>query len=291
VYAAAAGASVGLRTPVPADSSVPKSTVEAIRVEVRDGQLLVHTSDAELFQPFFAFLLDVSNRIQLDAKAPATAFNDALTSWRRMLASSSLMADELQLGLAGELWALERLIRALGSSAVTAWTGPDRDAHDFRLAGREMEVKTTAGQHRRHVISRLDQLEASPGMELDLLSLQMVSAGIGDGWSLADQVAELRGLVSADQHASDSLNEKLSQWGWRDPDAHHYPRRRRLRTPPRIVPVDSACPRLVPSSLETAVGELANRIDDVTYRVDLENLGVEEGDPLFNQLLYAVQRS
>ncbi len=285
VFAEPAGLAIGLRTPVPPGTPATQSSVEAIQVDLRDGLLWIRTSDPELFQPFFAFLLDVSNRIQLDAKPPVTALNDALASWRRMLTASSLMSEDLQLGLAGELWVLRRLVASMGPRAVEAWTGPDGDAHDIRLEGREVEIKTTSGQTRHHTISRLDQLVPSPGMDLYILSLQMTSAGAGQGWTLADQVSQVRNLIATNARASDLLEQKLSQWGWRDIDAPRYPRKRRLRSPALIVPVDDACPRILPESLKIAVGAPAQRIDDVHYRVDLDGLGVLDGDPQFIRVI------
>ena len=285
VFADAGGSRIGLETPVDDDVTAPRSSVESITVLVRDGRFRIETADADLFQPVFAFLLDVSNRIQLDGKPPATAFNDALASWRRLLISSHVMSDELQLGLAGELVVLERLIRARGADAVEAWTGPDREAHDFRLDGVELEVKTTGGELRRHLISRLDQLVASPGLDLYLVSIQLAAAGAADGWTLPDQVATVRGLVAQVPEATDLLEQKLSQWGWRDADAPHYPRRRRLRTPLCLVPVDEDCPRIVPSILDGALGDKASRVDDVGYRVNVEGLGVPDGEPDFQQIL------
>src|SRR4051794_25267225 len=86
VYATSDGAAIGLRTPITPGRTAPISTVESIQVDVENGELRVFTAEPDLFQPFFAFLLDVSNRIQLDGKAPDLALGDALASWRRMLA-------------------------------------------------------------------------------------------------------------------------------------------------------------------------------------------------------------
>ena len=165
IFAEPNGVAIGLRTSVAFGTNVPKSVVDTIEVDVVDDTLRVRTWDSELFQPFFAFLLDVSNRIQLDGQPPVTALNSAIASWRRMLAAPNIMSDELQVGLAGELWTLYRLALTTGAGAVEAWTGPDRQAHDFRLQNSELEVKTTTGETRRHIISRLDQLVPSPGMD------------------------------------------------------------------------------------------------------------------------------
>jgi hypothetical protein len=290
IYAEAGGTEIGLRTPLAAGTDLPQSTVESISVSYRGGELRVHTSQEDLFQPFFAFLLDVSNRIQLDGKSPVAAFTDALASWRRLLAAPSLMTDEMQLGLAGELWALGRLIGVSGTQSVQAWTGPDRDAHDLRLGHAEIEVKSTGGERRRHTINRLDQLMPSPGARLFILSLQFAPAGLGEGWSLGDQIDSIRSLVAASPSDSDHFETSHYDWGWREADRNNYPRRRRLRTAPTLVPVDSDCPRLVPAILVDALGALSQRIDAVTYRVDLEGLGAVDGSDEFEQVLPSSDR-
>lgn len=284
IYAESARGAIGLRTPLPVGEAPPDSNVESIDVRAQGGELRIQTSEPELFRPFFAFLLDVGNRVQLDGQQPVAAFNAALASWRRMLAGGNVLSDDFQAGLAGELWVLDRLMRGSDPTAVDAWTGPDRDAHDFRLATTELEVKTTSGEHRRHTINRLDQLEPSSGLALHLVSIQVEGAGLADGWSLGDQVDAIRKLVTG-HPAAKAFEQKLGDWGWSDRERVHYPRRRRLRTPARLVPVDDECPRLVSGILEPALGSLVHRIDQVTYRLDVESLGVEDGEPNFEAIL------
>ena len=119
---------------------------------------VISTGDDQLYQAFYALLLDVSDRVQLDRAPVVDAINDALRVWRRLLAGLTGLTHEERVGLTGELWALLRLMGTRGAEAVDSWTGPAKEAHDFRLDSDEIEVKTTSGQRRRHQISRLDQL-------------------------------------------------------------------------------------------------------------------------------------
>ena len=62
---------------------------------------------------------------------------------------------------------------------------------------------------------------------------------------------------------------------YRDEDDPQYRDRTILADTPTFIPVDDKCPRLVASTIQSAVGpELASRIgQDLTYRIDVEGLG------------------
>lgn len=285
VFAQPHSSAIGLRTPATPGIPAPVSDVDAISVDVADGLLRIRVHDSRLFQQFFAFLLDVSNRIQLDGQHAEDAFTAALASWRQMLSAVRTMPDEVQLGLAGELWTLIRLSKRLGPKAAEAWTGADREAHDFRLDSLEIEVKTTVSDHRWHHINRLDQLVPSPEMDLYVLSLQMISAGVGPGFALADQIAAARSVVASDGAIADAFERKLGKYGWRDADAQHYPRRRRIGSPAILVAADDQCPKIAPNALAELLGGLASRVDEVRYRVNLTGLGITDGEPDFLKIM------
>ena len=285
VFAEPGATAIGLRTTATLGAEKPISNVDAISVATVDGTFQIRVADAKLYQPFFAFLLDISNRVQLDKQQPEAAFTAALASWRQMLSATTVLSEEEQLGLAGELWTLRRLMQSRGLDAIKAWTGSDRQAHDFRLGAEEIEVKTTSGENRRHHINRIDQLVPSPNMELYVLSLQMVSAGIGPGSTLLEQVNEIRDVVAVNPAAANNFEEKLDAWGWRDRDSQFYPRRRRPGSKAILVVVDKECPRLEPSALDGLLGTLRSRVDEIRYRIDITGLGSPDGDQAFNQVL------
>ena len=108
----------------------------AVHLAVQSDQIELFATDPEVFEPFYAFLLDVANRLQISGEAPEAAVTEALAAWRRMLAAPTLMGDDPQTGLLGELWILERLMLGMGTEAFDAWTGPKSEAHDFRLGDR-----------------------------------------------------------------------------------------------------------------------------------------------------------
>lgn len=285
VFAEPGATAIGLRTQATPGRETPVSNVEAISVGNVDGQFQIRVADPKLYQPFFAFLLDISNRVQLDHQEPEAAFTAALASWRQMLSTTTVLSDEMQLGLTGELWTLRRLMQRCGTEAIPAWTGADKQAHDFRLGTEEIEVKTTSGEVRKHHINRIDQLVPSPNMNLYVLSLQMISAGVGPGFTLADQVNEIRSAIATDTATTTEFEEKLERWGWHDIDSQFYPRRRRIGSPAILVFVDDEFPRLEPDVLDEVLGPLRPRIDEVRYRINLTGLGWPDGDPAFIEVL------
>ncbi|WP_409518622.1 hypothetical protein [Rhizobium laguerreae] len=74
--------------------------------------------------------------------------------------------------------------------------------------------------------------------------------------------------------------------GFRRTDAIHYSRRRRLADRPRLVPVADGVPRLTADALALLPASFASSgISDVSYRIDVEGLGFEEGTPEFSAVV------
>ena len=285
LFAEPHGTRIGLRietdTPV---ASIPRG-IRAITLTAQPSVLTITTDRAELYQPFYAFLLDISDRIQLEQSGAGEAIEEALARWRRLLAGTARMSQDAQLGLAGELWLLLRLLSVRGPSGLAAWTGPSGDAHDFRLGEAEIEVKTTTSELRTHIVSRLDQLEPSPESSLYILSLQLAAAGLGAGWTLPEQIAEARTLLRGQTGRIDQFDQALGGLGWSEEEADAYTARYKIRTPPTLVTVDEHCPRLVPADVNRILGERAGRLSDVQYRVDLEGMGAPEGSAAFDAVI------
>ncbi|MDP6037777.1 MAG: PD-(D/E)XK motif protein, partial [Candidatus Latescibacteria bacterium] len=104
-----------------------------------------------------------------------------------------VIAETLARFVAGDPWQgassgtaiLEVPIGQYGRLRLTA---SDREA----FADDEIEVKTTTRSTRSHIISKLSQLEASPGRTLYLLSIQLAAGSGDDAYSLLELVEALR---------------------------------------------------------------------------------------------------
>lgn len=259
----------------------PLATVRSSELEIdRRRCLELSVAAAPLFRSFYQLLADLTARI-LDGAPVGSAAQAVLADWRALLQQAAALSDEQQAGLFGEVWLLRRLIGTRGPDAVTAWTGPLHAAHDFRTAEGDVEVKTTYGARRVHVINGLSQLTPVEDVPLYLLSLRLQDAGQG-GHSLPEAVAEVRDLLTATPVHSTHFEQALERAGYRDEDADLYPARRRLADAAVLVPIVDGSPRLS----RAALGELpptyaAERIVEVTYRVDVEGLGWPDGSPEF----------
>jgi hypothetical protein len=286
------GARIGLRTPSLGVEFPPSPLVEIDVRSVAFGGgppvIEVSTGNRDLYRDFYAFACAVADRLQVDHLPPDRAIADSLDAWSALLERLVVLSSEKQIGLLGELWALERVGVGYGLEfALQAWKGPEAEEHDFSLQTRDIEVKTTGGERRVHIISALTQLLPNPDRPLYLLSVQLTDAGGGDeGWTLSERVEELgiriRSLGAA---AESGFRARLEKAGWQDVHREHYRRRFRLRTQPALVPVDNSCPAIVPTTLETLGEARTSRILQVSYRVNVTGLGFEDGAPEFLSVL------
>ena len=272
-------------------TTVPVSPLEEVsfRAVAVDGKfcLELSTRSPELYRNFFFMLADVASGVVSDGETPTVSLDRSLRNWNALLRHPEMLSEERQIGLFGELWLLRRLVATMGLMALQAWTGPRRQSHDFRLAKSELEVKTTSGSGRVHIVNGLNQLVPGTGFDLYVLSLQVTHAGSG-GMTLAEAI---EGIATALRHrpeAEREFSELLKLSGYRPTDASRYPRRRRLLGQPLLVPVRDGCPRLIPEALAALPPHFAaERIHDVTYRIDLNGMRIPDGDPRFLEVLLA----
>jgi hypothetical protein len=278
---------LGLRVPVGAvelDPS-PLAQVEVTRRHLGgDNVIEIATRTVVLFPYFYGFSVSVADSIQLDGLDASAAVNECVARWTDLLHQVTLLSPERQLGLVGELWLLGHLIVRLGpADALAAWTGPTRTAHDFRFGRYEIEVKSTGGERRVHVISSDTQLEASPGCNLYVLSLQFTVAGADAGESFASRVTAVREQLK-ERPLVQAFDTVLAAGYGLDPsDVGQYSAAVKLRTPPYLVPVDADFPRVVLRGLVS--GDAVARISDVRYRVDVEGLGFVTGSTQFDEVI------
>ena len=291
LFVEAAGEQLGLSMPLDEAVEAPVLPYEHVHCGMRrrEGQrrLEVWTDSPELHRPFHSFLLTVADEVQLAGQPMAAAIASAARRFSNLLASRSLLPSEKVLGLLGELWVLERLLQADGSSALSCWTGPEGEDHDFRRGSTELEVKSTTRQRREHVINGVKQLEPSPGRELHVLSLQFAAASSGEGSSLPEAIERALTLLESDPDARTRFEDTLEQkFGYRDSDAPLYPDRFQLRSEPALVHVDEDCPRILPNRFADAVTPgLSSRVRLLSHEIDLEGLGIGPDHPEFQSVL------
>lgn len=249
-----------------------------------DGEryLEVSTRQGNTYQEFYAFACSLADRVQLRGQSPYTALLESLKNWESLFAESPVLTLPAQAGLFGEIWALNRVADSLGwPDALASWRGPDSGEHDFSLERLDIEVKTTTRERRIHTIQSETQLQPSPLRPLYLLSLQLTIGGLS-GRSLSAAVEETRRQVPP--ALEPQLLQNLKDGGWRPEHDSYYNTPILFRTLPVLVPVDDAFPRLSLENLTLEPGIKA-RVTNVSYDIDVEGLGVEDGSKPFLNIL------
>ena len=147
------------------------------------------------------------------------ALHVALDAFRGLLARAPRLSEDQEIGLFGELVALDRLIDGVGETeALAAWLGPRAEEHDFVLGEADVEVKTTRSERRIHVIHGLGQLTPTPGRPLHLMSVQVTGAGAaGNGQTLPELIERIRrrlrsGRTDFDDRLTDCGSTRRVSW-------------------------------------------------------------------------------
>jgi hypothetical protein len=139
-------------------------------------------TDVELQEAFAVLAADVSTRAR-----PAITWQAIVTmveEWQTLLAPRGRPSLEIEMGLWGELWFLDR--SADIGRALAGWRGPGHEAADFFIDGVGVEVK--AGRTERlHYVSQ-SQVEAPVGIHDAWVLSLWVKINPGSGVTVASLV-------------------------------------------------------------------------------------------------------
>jgi hypothetical protein len=259
-----------LLVPVPGDAEVLEDAHTAhIRVTGRrltfDG--LVHTYVAvvchrrDLADLFDDILADILNELSETDDQADLVCKRTLDRWRELLRGNRDRMGESEVwGLFGELIVLERILEADPGHDLSAWTGPDREPHDFRLARGDLEVKTLGIRGAEIEIHGLDQLEPPEGGKLHLVLVRLAMAP--NGVTLPELVERIKPKIGDPT----AFGVKMEKVGYRDAEAHNYQNRRFKIGDIAGIEVDRDFPRITKSSL---VGGLPEEVTTLTYTLDI----------------------
>lgn len=217
----------------------------------------------------YGLLATIADELQI-AKSPlAQAVSAGVEQYKDMLVSRGSLTREEEIGLVGELIFLDYLIHTVGAGpGVAAWRGPYAEEHDFVFDDHDIEVKTTASERRRHIISGTGQLVPRHSASLRMLSLQVTTAGQGDGLTLPGWVATVRTLAGG--HVA-QLDDLLRTVGWNVTDADLYATNWGLRNRPRAYSIGPDFPAITDTVLQTVIPH-AGCLSDISYRLDVTDL-------------------
>jgi len=223
---------------------------------------------------FTPFCREVIEAVVLAQRDPWKAVAATIRTWKSAWRPVRLDLDKAgQVGLMGELLVLRTLlIPVLGPHAVSCWSGPDAERHDFVCGHALLEVKTTRKSRPEHEIARLDQLRCPAGRQLFLASVQLEQT-IGGDCSLASEIDAIVAHLRAHPWALDAFMASLVDLGWSDEFRHSEELLLFRVRNAEVYAVDGSFPRL-PDDFEPPSGVVSLR-----YTIDLANIPtVDVGD-------------
>ena len=261
----------------------PLVEIDISSIQTQSGSYIeIKTTLPILFQEIYSFFVSVIDKIQLNQLSPYIAIDETLEGWRELLEKRTILSEEAQVGLRGELHVLRLLISVIGDDALLAWIGPQNQPHDFRLKNIELEVKATCGAIHAHIINGLGQLEPSPAHRLYVFSLRLTLAGAKAGSTLCDDIELTKRAFSlAWQWKFERIVRE--KFGYRKEHASLYTSRLQVADKACLIPVDASCPRLSVPLLSSIPHR--GSLSDFRYRVNFEGLGFSEGSHEFDAII------
>jgi hypothetical protein len=225
--------------------------------------VVCHRADlSELFDDILATML---TELATDStEQPDAVCKRVLDEWRELLRRrGGLLGDDALRGLFGELVVLEQILDASSTHDLSVWRGPDREPHDFRLPGGDLEVKTLGVTGSMVRIHGIEQLEPSEDGELHLIVVRL--SADHDGLALPDLIERIHPKAN-DRRA---FTVALARAGYSETDAQHYRDRRFTIMQIGALSVDDEFPRIAPSSLADM---LPDEVSSLSYTLDLSLL-------------------
>jgi hypothetical protein len=251
-----------------------------------DTFLEISVERPDLRRPFFFLVLAIRDLLFGGTLRPVAALSRALLENRALLTAEEILSDDALLGLFGELWFLDVLIEHNGPAAIQAWTGPQKQPHDFRFGAVEVEVKATRSATRRHTINGLEQLTPSKDCTLFLLSIQGRQTGPGAGSTIPEMVSMIRHKLAIDVGEEERFLQALRDCGYLEQDEPKYELRIALANAPHLIKIDKNFPALTRPGVSSLVGnDHSSRIMDVRYELDVTGMGMADGTATFVEAL------
>ncbi len=260
---------ITLTTPfTPPEPDVAKwRKIDFRRVASNDGdlaELTVRVDDN--IHGAYGLLASIADQVQLEGEPLAAAVATAIANHRGVFAGRAALSQDKEVGLFGELLVLGYLIDKIGAgSGVASWQGPLNEEHDFVFEDVHLEVKTTSGEQRRHMMHGFTQLVPLRGVPLSLISVQLTRSNHDGGRTLSQMVSQLRAQSGGHRPR---IDDALEAWGWVDEDAGLYTTFWTKRSESRAYDVDDRFPALTVDRLASVVPNLTV-VSNLSYRVDV----------------------
>ena len=172
----------GLRKGAVEDPGVNGLQVGLVQYKFGDGEVNqfidIRCGIESYVQEFTEVVREIAHAILEDEEKPEKATKHIINNWVSFWANQrkDILSEEDQIGLICELLFLEKLCDLNSGKALSTWTGPLGEKHDFNFTDWNFEVKGTRKKGRIHTVNGIDQLQPSYNKKLGFVSF-MVSAG------------------------------------------------------------------------------------------------------------------
>lgn len=236
-------------------------------------------------RPFLGFCEDLLLDLERPGTTPQEAAFRTCSRWQRFwtVDDAGPVSVEWTRGLLGELRFLEMLVQTLGPPAVSTWTGPEAQDHDFQAMSRvafEVKVSSTVPYT---IECNINQLDSSLFNELYLVCFQAVH--VEDGEAITDVIARIDAELGDDEATVDEFYRRLHGAGYRRQRRSDYEAFRFTVDGPHYYAVGPDFPRITSASFQSP---LDARIRGVRYVLQL--IGVESVAPGDDALRTAISR-
>lgn len=223
--------------------------------------LELRLENSALESVFHVFVDTYLKKVRSDPERAASLAADQLKRWRALFlpASRNSLSEEEEIGILCELQELQVLLEDEGEEAFYRWTGPGRQAHDFRFEDRAIECKATRISTGLHVtINGSRQLSPEPGRRLFLVVRKYESSPNGE-FTLREVVHE---LARDSRVPTDELLKNLAAVGFSLTGVDQQREHRYRLTQRSVFEIGPGFPRLL-------VDDPSDRINQVKYSIDL----------------------
>ncbi|CAL9541149.1 PD-(D/E)XK motif protein [Streptomyces sp. enrichment culture] len=273
------GRDIALHVELDRHQRPPRSQLPAVYIDQVSHQGVrmarIRTTEVALMRDFHDLLMSVAGRIVSGGRTLEVAFGETVRAWSALLERPRAAALRKRLGLHGELAVLRLLAARYGwSTALDAWTGPEKEQHDFSLPQYDLEVKTTSSERHLHTMNGLGQLQTTSGRPLWLVFIRLTRGGAG-GRSLTESVDAVRDAAAAQNVTLGAkLTRSLAAAGWSDEDTDDE------RWTPRDTPLLLAAEDVPGITFAHVTPQIAERVSAVRYDIDVTGLAPTPAPPV-----------
>lgn len=232
-------------------------------------------------RPFLRFAEDVLFEIAIPEMDAVEALYKTGLRWRRFWSpdTTTSVTEEWVRGLAGELSFLRALVMRFGVRALTAWSGPHGQDHDFQRGTKVAVEGKTSAEMPYTIHANLRQLD--PGIFTHLFLVCYRISRAENGVSLLALVSEVEAAIEGDTDALDLFYQALAAAGYRRDLEGAYAEYRLDIGEPAAFRVDDTFPRLTETSFAAPPD---HRISEIRYTLRITGVDALSFDAVQSDL-------